>query len=232
MTTKPTPTKTRAARAKAQPPVATTSEPVPKISPKTTDMVGRIVELIEWVDNPFKLFTVILLSFMFFAGYFAWDSRQVILQAITSGNHKSELKETPALVQVATNVQRDLEAETVVVYKASLVVNSRITLFSLTSKGQDKTLDGTNSTLFSKDAQRNQAMIAMLGGEVQCDKLVVTGKSSDWEEKQGVTFVCRGGIPPQMGEFDGYVSVGFKSAPDDLTEVKTRINLATTEMSK
>lgn len=77
-----------------------------------------------------------------------------------------------------------------------------------------KTMDGVNSTLFSKDAQRNQAMIAMLGGEVYRDKLVVTGKNSDWEEKQGVKFVCRGGIPPQMGEFDGYISVGFTQDSD------------------
>jgi hypothetical protein len=35
-----------------------------------------------------------------------------------------------------------------------------------------------------------------------------------------------------MGEFDGYISVGFKEAPEDLTEIKTRLNLASTEMSK
>jgi hypothetical protein len=175
---------------------------------------------------------VILLSFLAFAGYFAWDSRQMILQAITTSSHNSELKETPALMQIALSVQRDLEAETVTVHKASLVVNSRTTLFALTAKGHDKTMDGVNSSLFNKDPQRNQAMISMLGGEVYCDKLVVTGKNSDWEEKQGVKYVCRAGIPPQMGEFDGYISVGFREAPEDATEIKTRLNLASTEMSK
>jgi hypothetical protein len=215
-------------------PVARKTAPVaaPRTTAKNPDAIGRVVDLIKWVDNPFKLLTVILLSFMFFAGYFAWDSRQVILQAITNSSHHSELKDTPSLMQVALGIQRDLEAETVTVHKASLVVNSRTTLFALNSKGHDKTMDGTNSSLFNKDPQRNQSMIAMLGGEVYCDKLVVTGKNSDWEEKQGVKFVCRGGIPPQMGEFDGYISVGFKEAPEDATEIKTRINLATTEMSK
>ena len=199
---------------------------------KNETNVDKVIGLIEWVDNPFKLFTVILLSFLFFAGYFAWDSRQMILQAITNSSHQSELKETPALMQIATQVQRDLEAETVTVHKASLVVNSRTMLFALNSKGHDKTMDGLASSLFNKDSQRNQAMIAMLGGEVYCDKLVVTGKNSDWEEKQGVKYVCRGGIPPQMGEFEGYISVGFRETPEDATEIKTRINLATTEMSK
>jgi len=226
--------KTAKTASKAPAKVAPVKRSIPKVthSKKNESNTDKVIELIKWVDNPFKLFTVILLSFMFFAGYFAWDSRQVILQAITNSSHHSELKETPALMQIALTVQRDLEAETVTVHKASLVVNSRTTLFALNSKGHDKTMDGLTSTLFNKDAQRNQSMIAMLGGEVYCDKLVVTGKNSDWEEKQGVKFVCRGCIPPQMGEFDGYISVGFRDIPEDPTEIKTRINLATTEMSK
>ena len=205
----------------------------PKPEAKKDDSTaGKIVELIKWVDNPFKLFTVILLSFLAFAGYFAWDSRQMILQAITNSSQQTELKDTPALMQVALTVQRDLEAETVTVHKASLVVNSRTMLFALTAKGHDKTMDGVKSSLFNKDPQRNQAMISMLGGEVYCDKLVVTGKNSDWEEKQGIKYVCRASIPPQIGEFDGYISVGFKDVPEDPTEIKTRLNLASTEMSK
>jgi len=230
MVTKKTPVKTTAAKV----------APVKRSSPKVTvtqtkkneSNVDKVVDLIKWVDNPFKLLTVILLSFLFFAGYFAWDSRQVILQAITNSSHQTELKDTPSLMQVALSVQRDLEAETVTVHKANLSVNSRTTLFALTSKGHDKTMDGGKSSLFNKDPQRNQSMIAMLGGEVYCDKLVVTGKNSDWEEKQGVKYVCRAGIPPQMGEFDGYISVGFKEATEDPTEIKTRINLAINEMSK
>ena len=230
MVTKKAPVKTTAAKV----------APVKRSSPKVTvtqtkkneSNVDKVVDLIKWVDNPFKLLTVILLSFLFFAGYFAWDSRQVILQAITNSSQQTELKDTPSLMQVAISVQRDLEAETVTVHKANLAVNSRTTLFALNSKGHDKAMDGGKSSLFNKDPQRNQAMISMLGGEVYCDKLVVTGKNSDWEEKQGVKYVCRAGIPPTMGEFDGYISVGFKEATEDPTEIKTRINLAINEMSK
>jgi hypothetical protein len=230
-TTAKPPAKVAAVKRSAPRPKA---EPTPKAAPapKNQTNIDKVVELIKWVDNPFKLFTVILLSFLFFAGYFAWDSRQVILQAITNSSHQTELKDTPSLMQVALAVQRDLEAETITVHKANLSVNSRTNIFALNSKGHDKTMDGVNSSLFNKDPQRNQSIIAMLSGEVSCDKLVVTGKNSDWEEKQGVKYVCRGGIPPQMGEFEGYISVGFKDVPEDPTEIKTRINLATTEMSK
>jgi len=68
---------------------------------KDDSALGKVIGLIEWVDNPFKLFTVILLSFLFFAGYFAWDSRTVILNAITSSSHQLQLKEIKVLEHVA-----------------------------------------------------------------------------------------------------------------------------------
>ena len=221
------PVKRRVARPKVE-----KVEPPKVEAPKSTDMVGRITDLIKWVDNPFKLFTVILLSFLFFAGYFAWDSRVVILSAITNSKHEPEIKEIKVLEHVAQMLRKDLEAETVLVHKVNLVVNSRITLLAYGPKGKDITLDGYNSTLFGKDSSRNAAVIAMMNGEVHCDKLVASGKTSEWEEKNGVNFICRGSIPPEMGAFEGYVSVGFTKEPQDLGAVKTRINLASTEMAK
>ena len=213
--------------------VAPAPAPAPKPEVKKDDStIGKVIGLIEWVDNPFKLFTVILLSFLAFAGYFAWDSRTVILNAITSSSHQPQLKEIKVLEHVAERLKKDLEAETVLVHKVALVVNSRTTLLAYGSKGRETMLDGYISTLFGKDAVRNTAVIAMMNGEVYCDKLVSSGKTSDWEEKQGVGFICRGSIPPEMGAFEGYISVGFTKEPQDLGAVKTRINLAATEMAK
>jgi len=225
------PVKRRTPKPKIEVIVAPPPAPKPEVK-KDDSTVGKVIGLIEWVDNPFKLFTVILLSFLFFAGYFAWDSRTVILNAITSSSHQPQLKEIKVLEHVAQKLQKDLEAETVLVHKVTLVVNSRVTLLSYGPKGRDTILDGYNSTLFGKDSTRNTAVIAMMNGEVYCDKLVASGKTSEWEEKQGVGFICRGSIPPEMGAFEGYISVGFTKEPQDLGAVKTRINLAATEMAK
>jgi hypothetical protein len=144
----------------------------------------------------------------------------------------TNLKETNHLIPVAVSLQKDLDAVSIIIHKASLVTNTRTTMLAFGSKGRDNALDGLNSSLFNKDPLRNAAIIGMLNGEVVCNKLEVTGKSSEWETKQGATFFCRGGIPPEVGDFDGYVSVGFKTEPADLSVVKTRINLATSEMSQ
>ena len=225
------PVKRRTPKAK----VETKAEPVVAVRhvpPKNQTTTDKVIELIKWVDNPFKLFTVILLSFLFFAGYFAWDSRVVILNAITNSSHHSSLREVPALEKIAQSVMKDLEADTMVVHKANLVVNGRTTLLAYGPKGRETSMDGYNSTLFNKDPVRNAAMIAMLNGEVFCAKHEVTGKTSEWEKKQGVEFSCWVSIPPEIGEFDGYASVGFSKEPADLTVVKTRLNLASTEMAK
>jgi hypothetical protein len=197
-----------------------------------SSMVDKAIDLIKWVDSPFKLFEVILLASVFFFGYFAWDSRSVILDAITQSSKITNLKEVNHLIPVAASLQKDLEAVTVVVHKAALVVNTRTTMLSFGPKGRDNTLDGLVTSLFNKDPGRNAAIVGMLNGEVTCDKLEGTSKSSEWETKQGATFICRGGIPPEVGDFDGYVAVGFKTEPADLSVVKTRINLATAEMSQ
>ena len=214
-------------KAKAEPAVTVRHTP-----PKNQTTTDKIIDLIKWVDNPFKLFTVILLSFLAFAGYFAWDSRQVILGAITNSSHKSSLREVPALEKIVQSVMKDLEAETMIVHKANLVVNGRTTLLAYGPKGRTNEFDGYNSTLFNKDPARNAAMIAMMNGEVYCAKAEAMGRTSEWEVKQGVGFTCWVSIPPEIGEFDGYASVGFAKEPSDLTVVKTRLNLASTEMAK
>lgn len=196
-------------------------------------MFDKAIELIKWVDTPFKLFEVILLASIFFFGYFAWDSRTVILSAITQSNKVTNLKEISHLLPVAISLQKDLEADSVVVYKTNLMVNIRTTMLTLGPKGRDNSLDGINSSIFSKDPSRNNAIIGMLNGEVICNKLETTSdKASEWEAKQGVKFLCHGGIPPEIGDFDGYISLGFKIEPSDLNVVKTRINLAASEMSQ
>jgi hypothetical protein len=229
------------AKAPAKKP-AVKKAPVKRAAPKAavpakpiktqTTMVAQAIDLIKWVDNPFKLLTVILLALVFGLGAFAWDSRVILLNAITNVKHEAQMKEVKVLEHVAQVLQKDLEAQTVVVHKVMLVVNGRTTLLAYNAKGRDNSLDGFNSTLFGKDPQRNAAVVAMMNGEVHCDKLEVSGKTSDWEAKNGVKYICRGSIPPEMGAFEGYISVGFTEEPSDLGAVKTRINLAATEMAK
>jgi hypothetical protein len=199
----------------------------------STDAIGRVTDLIKWVDSPFKLFTVILLSFLAFAGYFAWDSRQVILHAIQSQDKMPQLAKQENLISPARSLMKDLDGLVVLVHKANLATNSRTTVLALNGDGsREKTMEGTVTSLFNASADRNSAMVAMLNGEVLCEDFNPSSKVGEWGAKQGVKFMCRGSIPPDMGKFAGYVAIGFKEKPEDIVALKTRINLAATDMSE
>jgi hypothetical protein len=206
----------------------------PKPEAKKDDStLGKVIGLIEWVDNPFKLFTVILLSFLAFAGYFAWDSRQVILQAITTQDKMPQLAKQEALITPARSLLKDVDGVVLLVHKANLATNSRTTVLALNADGsREKTMEGTVTSLFNASADRNSAMVAMLNGEVLCEEFNPSSKVGEWGVKQGVKFMCRGSIPPDMGKFAGYVAIGFKDKPEDIAALKTRINLASTDMSE
>jgi hypothetical protein len=213
---------------------APTAPSSPKPETKKDDStLGKVIGLIEWVDNPFKLFTVILLSFLAFAGYFAWDSRQVILQAITTQDKMPQLAKQEALLTPARSLLKDVDGVVLLVHKANLATNSRTTVLALNIDGsREKSMEGTVTSLFNASADRNSAMVAMLNGEVLCEEFNPSSKVGEWGVKQGVKFMCRGSIPPDMGKFAGYVAIGFKDKPEDIAALKTRINLASTDMSE
>jgi len=206
--------------------------PEPKPEPKNQTNVDKIIGLIEWVDNPFKLFTVILLSFLFFAGYFAWDSRQVILQAITTQDKMPQLAKQEDLLPPAQSLMKDVDGLILLIHKANLASNSRTTVLALNVDGtREKKIEGTVTSLFSASADRNAAMVAMLNGEVACEEFNPSSKVGEWGAKQGVKFMCRASIPPDLGKFAGYVAIGFKDKVEDIAALKTRINLAATDMA-
>jgi hypothetical protein len=229
------PVKRRTPKPKAEQTInVTMAAPAPKSETKKDDStLGKIIGLIEWVDNPFKLFTVILLAFLAFAGYFAWDSRQVILQAITNQDNMPQLVKQDELITPARSLLKDVDGLVLLVHKANLSTNSRTTVLALNSDGtREKTMEGIVTSLFNASADRNAAMVAMLNNEILCEEFNPSSKVGEWGAKQGVKFMCRGSIPPDMGKFAGYVAIGFKEKPEDIAALKTRINLASTDMSE
>jgi len=207
------------------------ADEVQKEQKSNSSFVDKGIDLIKWIDSPFKLLEVIILATLFFVGYFAWDSRQVILQAITNQD-SSQLKDHEQLIPIMNSLIRDTGATVGVVNKANLVVNSRTTILAIGPNGREKEVEGVVTSLFNASPERNRAMVAMLNGEVLCEKIDPSSKIGEWNTKQGVEYICRGSIPPDIGQFAGYVSLGFKKEVADEYAIKTRINLAASEMAK
>lgn len=202
----------------------------PKAAPR--DMTDKILDLIKWVDNPFKLVSVILLSTIAFTGYFAWDSRQVILAAIKSSNSMPQLKTHDELVPIANKLVKDTQAVGLIINKVNLATNSRTTVLAIANEERNHKLEGITVSLFNESPARNADVVSMLNNEIACKPFESSSPVGEWAKSQGVTYMCRGSIPNEIGKFAGYVAVGFKAEPRDLTSVKTRIILAASEMDK
>jgi hypothetical protein len=196
------------------------------------DMTDKILDLIKWVDNPFKLISVILLSTIFFLGYLTWDSRQVILAAISNSSAMPQLKTHDELLPIAKGLIKDVNAVGLVVNKVNLATNSRTTVLAIANGERNHKLEGITVSLFNESPARNADVVSMLNNEIACKPFESSSPVGEWVKSQGVTYMCRGSIPNEMGKFAGYVAVGFKAEPRDLTSVKTRIILAATEMDK
>jgi hypothetical protein len=195
-------------------------------------MTDKILDLIKWVDNPFKLVSVILLSTIAFTGYFAWDSRQVILAAIKSSNSMPQLKTHDELVPIANRLVKETQAVGLVINKVNLATNSRTTVLAIANEERNHKLEGITVSLFNESPARNADVVSMLNNEIACKQFESSSPVGEWAKSQGVTYMCRGSIPNEIGKFAGYVAVGFKTEPRDLTSVKTRIILAASEMDK
>ena len=209
---------------------AAVKKTTPKAAPR--DMTDKILDLIKWVDNPFKLVSVILLSTIAFTGYFAWDSRQVILAAIKSSNSMPQLKTHDELVPIANRLVKETQAVGLVINKVNLATNSRTTVLAIANGERNHKLEGITVSLFNESPARNADVVSMLNNEIACKQFESSSPVGEWAKSQGVTYMCRGSIPNEIGKFAGYVAVGFKTEPRDLTSVKTRIILAASEMDK
>jgi hypothetical protein len=207
--------------------------PVKRAKPaQKQDMTDKVLDLIKWVDNPFKLVSVILLSTLAFTGYFAWDSRQVILAAIKSSNTMPQLKPHEQLLPLATKLVKDINAVGIVVNKVNLATNSRTTVLAIANGERNHKLEGVTVSLFAASPARNADVVSMLNNEVACKPFESSSPVGEWARSQGVTYMCRASIPNEIGKFAGYIAVGFKAEPQDLTSIKTRIILAASEMDK
>ena len=209
---------------------AAAKKPAPKTAPR--DMTDKILDLIKWVDNPFKLVSVVLLSTIFFLGYLTWDSRQVILAAISSNSTMPQLKTHEELLPLANRLVKDVNAVGIVVNKVNLATNSRTTVLALANGERNHKLEGVTVSLFAASPERNADIVSMLNNEVACKPFQSSSPVGEWAKSQGVTYMCRASIPNEIGKFAGYIAVGFRSEPQDLTSIKTRMILTASEMDK
>lgn len=202
------------------------------ISKNNSALIDKAIDLIKWVDNPFKLLVLILLGVFGLSGWIAYENRDKIANKVFVGEAMPVMVPNDMIVSVSQALIKDLRAEAVIVHEINLSSNARITRVAISTDGRYAPLEGKKGAFFSGSPARNHAAVSMLNGEVLCETFEASSDAGDWFVSKGITYACRGSIPPEQGSMVGYLSIGFKGPPRDVTAVKARINQATKELAK
>lgn len=194
--------------------------------------LDKALDLVKWIDTPFKLATVVLLGVLSLVGVIVYNNQDKVIGSLTARESMPELLADERLSSMSRELLRDLRAETIIVHQIDLAKNARITRIAQSADGRFAPLEGQKGAFFSGSPARNRAAVAMLNGEVLCEGFQASSEVGDWITARGVVFACRGSIPPEPGHMVGYISVGFKQEPRDLIAVKARINQTAREMAR
>jgi hypothetical protein len=194
--------------------------------------MDKALDLVKWVDSPFKLATVIILGLSGLIGFVAYKQQDLIIGNLTTKEKMVKLLEDEKLSSLSRDLLRDAGAETVIIHQIDLAQNLRLTRIAQSLDGRFAPLEGLKGSFFNSVGARNRASISILNGQILCEPFQASSSVGDWIISRGVTYTCRGSIPPEAGNMVGYIAVGFKNEPRDLVSTKALINQAALKMLK
>lgn len=196
----------------------------PRAAAKSASHIDKALDLIKWVDSPFKLVAVILLGCLGLVGYIVYENQARVMDKLISHDAMPVVVSDEKIISLSQALMRDIGAETVIVHEINLATNARVTRVVISKEGRYASLEGKKGAFFSGNPARNHAAVSMLNGEVMCEDFEASSDVGDWVISRGVTYSCRGSIPPEAGNMVGYIAVGFKGPPRDAVAAKARIN--------
>lgn len=198
----------------------------------SSGVLDKAIDVVKWVDSPFKLIAVIMLGVFGLAGWLVYENRDKLVNKIVTYDAMPIMVNEDRLIQIGQQALRDLNAQTMVIYSVDLAKNTRTIKIAMSQKSRNSALENKSAAFFSSSPYRNQAAIALLTGEMFCEPFTPSSDIGEWLVETGVTYACRAAIPPEVGSMIGYATFGFSAQPRDMVSVKTRINQATSSMAR
>lgn len=186
-----------------------------------------LLELLKFIgESPFRLFTVVFLCVLGFGGWIVYSEKDAYLasyraqQAMPKMNGKYD--ETYSFLLKNANV------DMVAILEVNTLANSRKIAFLSTKEfSRDKTHDGFNVGLFSKNYDNNNDVIGLMSGKIPCGPYLKPQSYIGFVYRDfGVTYMCRISVPAEPGVFIGQISVGWKVQPENLEEIQTAMLIA------
>jgi hypothetical protein len=191
-----------------------------------------IDKVLTYVDSPFKLFAILIMGVVAFAGYFLWQNQEFMFDAYKESKKLPEIN-TSRADDASSMLLKKTGASVVAVFKVNPLFNSRVLYRAYTKDGRDKTIEDIDVGLFSQNSSNNADVVKLMTNEIPCGEYrFAQSEVGLWYLEKGVGFTCRVSVPPDSHRFVGQITVGWAESPTDLQQVKFMLEIASAMLTK
>ena len=183
-------------------------------------------------ESPFRLFTVVFLCILGFAGWIVYTEKDSFLATYKA---QQALPKMNGRYDEAYNfLLKNTEVELVSILEVNTLINTRKVVFlSTRNGGRNKQFDGLDVGLFSKNYDNNNDVIGLMSGKIPCSPYLKPQSLIGFAYREnGVNFMCRISVPAEPGVFIGQISVGWKEQPTDVEAAQTALVIASALLFK
>jgi len=198
----------------------------------TDERLNLVDKVLAYVSSPFRLFAMVLMAVLTFAGYFVYTNQELLIGAY------KESKKIPSIAEdrvedAAAHLFKQSGALVVAVFKVNSMFGTRILHRAYGKNGRDRTNDGLDVGLFTQNAANNADIVKLLANEIPCGEYKsAQSEMGLWYIARGVAYTCRISVPPEPGRFVGQITVGWAEKPIDEEQTKAMLQIAATMLSK
>lgn len=191
-----------------------------------------IDKVLTYVDSPFKLFAILIMGVVAFAGYFLWQNQTFMFDAYKESKKLPEINHARA-DDASSMLLKKTGATAVAIFKVNPLFNSRVLYRAYTKDGRDKSIEDIDVGLFTQNASNNADVVKLMTNEIPCSEYrYAQSEVGLWYIEKGVTFTCRVSVPPDSPRFVGQITVGWSEPPEDLQQIKFMLEIASAMLTK
>jgi hypothetical protein len=196
------------------------------------ERLALVDKVLAYVSSPFRLFALVLMAVLTFAGYFVYTNQELLIGAY------KESKKIPSIAEdrvedATAHLFKQTGAVVVAVFKVNSMFGTRILHRAYTREGREKAMDGLDVGLFTANQSNNLDVVKLLSNEIPCGEYTsAQSEMGIWYIEKGVGYTCRISVPPEPGRFVGQITVGWASPPDNLEKTRAMLQIAASMLSR
>ena len=199
------------------------------MSDKTESIIDKVL---GYVDSPFKLVAILVMSVVAFAGYFLWQNQEFMRDAYKESKKLPEIN-TSRADDASSMLLKKTGATVVAIFKVNPLFNSRVLYRAYTKDGRDKAIEDIDVGLFSQNTSNNSDVVRLMTNEIPCGEYrYAQSEVGIWYLEKGVGYTCRVSVPPDSHRFVGQITVGWAQQPENIEQVKFMLEIASAMLTK